>query len=68
MRMEANLPVCSQGDLRAAQYALHLAAENEADPEKRAALERIEDALDNITNHYGADAIASDAIVEDADG
>ena len=30
-RMEANVQVCSQGDLCAAQYALHLAAENEAD-------------------------------------
>lgn len=62
-RMVLAVAVLSQADLCAAQYALYLAGEREADPERKAALSRIENALHDITNHTGIDAIASDAIV-----
>jgi hypothetical protein len=51
--------ICDQGDLCAARYALYLAAEDEKDPDKKAALERVGNALHEITNHFGTDAIAS---------
>ena len=55
----ATVQLVSQSDLRTASYAIYLAAESERDGEKRAALKRVEDALWQITNFGGADAIGS---------
>jgi hypothetical protein len=55
----ANLVLCTQADLCDAQYALYLAAEDEKDEKKKAALERVQDALHQITNHRGVDGIGN---------
>ena len=55
--------ILAQSDICHAAYALYLAGEHEADPDKKAALKRVEDALNDITNWTGVEAVASDAIV-----
>lgn len=65
IRKTVNVKICSQADLCHAAYALYLAKEQETDPQKKAMLERVEDALHDITNHTGVDAIASDGVQED---
>jgi len=55
----ANLILCTQADLCDAQYALYLAAEDEKDEKKKAALERVQNALHEITNHFGVDGIGN---------
>lgn len=55
----ANLVLCTQADLCDAQYALYLAAEDEKDEKKKAAFERVQDALHQITNHFGVDGIGN---------
>lgn len=55
----ANLVLCTQADLCDAHYALYLAAGSEKDENKKAALERVQDALHQITNHFGVDGIGN---------
>ena len=62
---KANVQLVSQGDLRTASYALYLAEENEKDEEKKAALKRVQDALWQITNFYGVDAVGSYEVLKE---
>lgn len=55
----ANLVLCTQADLCDAHYALYLAEKNEKDEAKKAALKRVQDALHQITNHFGVDGIGN---------
>lgn len=64
-RLTLSTVVLRQLDLRTAQYALYLAIENEHDRKKKAALQRVENALCSITNWTDVEAIASDSIVGD---
>jgi hypothetical protein len=63
IRATVTVAVLSQDDLCAALYALYLASEREdCSAETNAKLNRVMDALGDITNHTGIDAIASDAM------
>jgi hypothetical protein len=57
--------VLSQGDIRHAHYELDNLADQETDPKKKQSLKNVCDALWEMTNYYGVEAIASDAIVHD---
>lgn len=59
--------ILAQMDICHATYELTHLADNEPDPEKNAALRRVADALWDITNWSGVEAIASDAIVGDTE-
>lgn len=62
---KATLVLVSQGDLRAVQYALYLLSEDETDSAKKTAYKNVEDALHEITNHCGADGIASRELMQE---
>lgn len=66
-RLTVLVKVLSQMDIRHANYELDHLADNEGDPEKSAALRRVATALWDITNWSGVEAIASEAIVGDAE-
>lgn len=53
------LILSSQADLCAAMYALYSAGEDEKDEKKKQSLRNVEDALNQITNHYGVDGIGN---------
>jgi len=60
----ASLLLVSQDDLRTVQYQLHLLSHTETDPAKLKSFKNVEDALWQISNHYGTDGIASLEIMQ----
>lgn len=63
--LEVHVKILSQRDLRAAWLALTLLGDDEKDAQTASSLRRVRNALWDITNLYGIDAIGSDAIIGD---
>lgn len=66
-KLSVMVKVLAQGDIRTAWYELDQLCMHEADPEKNIAMRRVADALWEITNWSGVEAIASEKIVGDAE-
>lgn len=62
---DARLRLVSQADLRKVQYHLGQWADREDDPEVKAAFRNVENAIWDITNHYGFDGIASRELMQE---
>lgn len=63
--LEVRVKILSQADIRHAHYELDRVRDKETDPAKKASLKNVCNALWEITNWYGIEAIASEAIVGD---
>jgi len=61
--LTTNVLILSQKDLCMAAHVLDCMADKEVDQLKSAALQRVSDAILEITNHYWAETIGSDAII-----
>ena len=64
-KLTVMVKVLSQRDIRHAHYELDHLCDKETDPEKKQSLKNVCDALWEMTNWFGVEAIASDAIVHD---
>jgi len=64
-KMTVMVKVLDQGDIRHAHYELDHLCDKETDPAKKQSLKNVCDALWDMTNWYGVEAIASNAIVHD---
>lgn len=66
-KLTVMVKVLSQGDIRHAHYELDHLVDQEEDPAKKQSLKNVCDALWDMTNYCGVEAIASDAIVHDTE-
>jgi hypothetical protein len=64
-KMTVMVKVLDQGDIRHAHYELDHLYDQETDPVKKQSLKNVCDALWDMMNWYGVEAIASNAIVHD---